>query len=341
VLNTTERSESGISDFWEKTLRTSVRIASGYAGSYSMTRTIGRALSWGPLKKDLLMLVPLTNSLEMVEDGDLELSWSVPAVEARWAMEGRGPGHSRPLPRLRAIARFPQDDSFMVAVAPWSKVQSLEQIAEERFPARVAVRRNPGGGYGWFENQIFSRYGFTLEDLVAWGGRHWTVRVEWGAVAREVDARDVDLVVGEARTQKIWNYLAARGFRFLGLRREVVDALVREVGMEENLVPCGFLPGIDAPLLTIDESDFVLVARDDADADLIYELARIVDQNRKKIEEGAVVIEYAYTQPLPVQEMVLQSPLTGPLADIWRTPIPLHTAAQRYYRERGLLTTNS
>ena len=36
--------------FWEETLSTAVKVASGYAGSYSMTRMIGRQLSAGPLR---------------------------------------------------------------------------------------------------------------------------------------------------------------------------------------------------------------------------------------------------------------------------------------------------
>jgi TRAP-type uncharacterized transport system substrate-binding protein len=323
--------------FWEETLSTAVKVASGYAGSYSMTRVIGRQLSEGPLRRRVVMVVPATGRLQHVADGSIDLGWSIPAIEAKWAMEGRGPGYTTPLPNLRAVARFPQNDRFMAAAAPWSGITRLAQIAEAKRPLRIAVRVNPGEGYGWFENKIFARYGFSLDDVVAWGGRHWSVGTHVSSIQREVEARAVDLVVGEASTQPIWAYLAANGFRFLSLDQQVVDALVREEGMEPNIVPAGFLPGISEPLLSIDESDFVLVVRDSAEDQLIYEIARIIDENRRRIEEGAVMVEYNYTKPLPIPELTLRSPLTGPISEFWRTPIPLHPAAERYYREKGYL----
>jgi TRAP-type uncharacterized transport system substrate-binding protein len=48
-------------------------------------------------------------------------------------------------------------------------------------------------------------------------------------------------------------------------------------------------------------------------------------------------VEYAYTKPLPIPELTLRSPLTGPIREFWRAEIPLHPAAERYYRERGHL----
>lgn len=108
-------------------------------------------------------------------------------------------------------------------------------------------------------------------------------------------------------------------------------------GYERNITPAGFLPGIAQPLLSVDESDFLLMTREEMDDEVIYAVAKIIDQNRRRIEEGAVVVQYVYNRPIPIPELVTRSPLTGPLSEFWKTGVPLHRAAERYYREAGYI----
>lgn len=320
----------------------SIKIGSGYSGSYSMTRTICRILSEKVLGKPITMIVPGPNRLDWVAEGALDLCWVVPRISARWAWEGVGPWRGGALKNLRAIARFPQDDRQMIALAPYAPFQSLEEVARSRPPLRVAIRVNPpvGGerteGWAHAPRAILRQYGITLEEIERWGGRYWPVTTDFTAVDEEVKRKEVDLVIGEASTQPIWKRLAGYGFRFLALSEEAMAGLERE-GFERNITPAGFLPGIDRPLLSVDESDFLLLTREEADDGLVHAVTRVIDQNRRRIEEGAVSVQYMYNQPLPVPQLVLRSPLTGPISEQWRTGIPLHAAAERYYREAGYL----
>ncbi len=45
-------------------------------------------------------------------------------------------------------------------------------------------------------------------------------------------------------------------------------------------------------------------------------MAKIIDQHRRRIEEGAVVVQYVYARPVPIPDLVTRS--------------PLHRAAERY-----------
>ncbi len=267
------------------------------------------------------------------------MGWAVPRVIARWAYEGRGPWSGKPLKNLRAIARVPQDDRQMIALAPYAKLESLEQIAREKRPVRVAVRENPRFGpgaedWGRVANAIFRQYGFSLKDIESWGGKCWAVPTDFTAVDEEIKKKEVDVVIGEASTQPIWKNVAGHGFRFLPLSESAMAGLEKE-GYERNITPAGFLPGIAQPLLAVDESDFLLMTREETDEELIYAVAKIIDQNRRRIEEGAVVVQFMYNRPIPIPELVTRSPLTGPLSEHWRTGVPLHRAAERYYREAG------
>jgi TRAP-type uncharacterized transport system substrate-binding protein len=187
------------------------------------------------------------------------------------------------------------------------------------------------------ENVIFRQYGYSLADVEAWGGRSWHVGVGLTALDEEIRTRDVDLVIGHASTDGVWQSVAANGFRFIGLEEHVMAGLERE-GYSRNIIPAGFLPGIQEPLLTIDLSDNLLVARAEVDDGIIYAVAKSIDRNRKRIEEASVSVSYTYSQPLPLPFLTYSSTLTQAITKQWETKIPLHAGAARYYRDAGYLT---
>ncbi len=320
----------------------SVKIGSGYAGSYSMTRSFGRVLSESVLGTAITLVVPGSNRLNWISEGALDLGWVVPKVKGKWAYEGIGSFKARPLRNLRAVARFPQDDRQMIALAPYSGLETLEQIAREKRPVRVAVRANPNVGaepegiWGHVENAILRQHGFSMADVNSWGGKSWSVSPDFIAVEEEIRKQEVDLVIGEASTQPIWKNVAAHGFRFLSLSEAAMKGLESE-GFERTITPAGFLPGIERPLIAVDESDFLLMTRQEQDEELIYTIAKTIDQNRRRIEEGAVTVQFQYSQPLPIPQLIQRSPLTGPVIDQWKTGVPLHSGAERYYKEAGYL----
>lgn len=323
--------------YWGDTLSRGLKVASGTSGSYSMTRILSQELARSPLRRPVVVVLLGGSRLELLAQREVDLAWCIPAVGAKWAFEGRG-SYSRPLANLRAVARFPQDDRLMISVAPWCDVGSLREVAERQPALRVAVLGQEWEpDYCMFENAVFARYGYSTSDLEKWGGRYWAIMPRGDELDAEIASRSVDLVIGEASTQPLWATLAKHGFRFLGLDRQVVDALVAEEHMRPNTIPADFLPGIPEPLLSLDESDFLLVTHADLDGDLVRTLVSFVDKSRTRLEEGTVRVEYAYTKPLPVPELTLRSPLTGPITEFWRAEIPLHAAAEQYYREQGYL----
>ena len=109
-------------------------------------------------------------------------------------------------------------------------------------------------------------------------------------------------------------------------------------GYSRNIIPAGFLPAIQEPLLTIDLSDNLLVTRAEVDDGIIYTIAKSIDRNRKRIEEASVTMSYTYNQLLPVPFLTYSSTLTQAITRQWDTNIPLHPGAARYYREAGHLT---
>ncbi len=308
-----------------------VKIGVGWAGSYRMTQVFARAVEGAA---PVAIIAPALNRLDWVCGGELDLGWVFPAVRAKWAHEGKRSWAGKPLTNLRSVARFPRIDRQLYALAPWCPVKDLGQIGREKRAVRLGLRSDELFEH---ENAILRQYGYSLADIEAWGGRWWHVGVGLTALDEEIKSRDVDLVIGHASTEGVWQTVAAHGFRFIGLDEHVTAGLEQE-GYSRNIIPVGFLPCIQEPLLTIDLSDNLLITRAEVDDSIIYTIAKSIDRNRKRIEEASVSVSYTYNQLLPLPFITYSSTLTQAITKQWETKIPLHPGAQRYYREAGHLT---
>jgi TRAP-type uncharacterized transport system substrate-binding protein len=303
-----------------------------------MSASFCQLLSEKVLKRPVTMVSPAPNRLELVTEGVLDLCWAVPSISAEWAYTGRGGWKAEPLSNLRAIARFPQDDRQLIAVAPYSVCQTLEQVAEKKPPLRLGIRINVYVGeasareWAYAVKAILREYGFSLDDLETWGGKYWPVAKDSSALEEKIQQSEVDFVIGDASTQPIWKSLRGHGFKFLSLSETVMATLEKD-GFERNIIPAGFLPGITTPLLAVDESDFLLLTSTHADHELVYAVTKTIDENRSRIEASAVAVQQA-TEPAS-STVTLRSSLTGPIQDQWKTRVPLHQAAACYYREMG------
>jgi len=280
------------------------------------------------------IIAPALNRLDWVCSGELDLGWVFPAIRARWAHEGKRSWIGKPLTNLRSVARFPRMDRQLFALAPWCPVKDLRQIGREKRAVRLGVRSDELYEH---ENAILREYGYSLADIEAWGGRWWHVSVGLNALDEQIRSRDVDVVIGHASTEGVWKTLAANGFRFIGLEEDVAARLENE-GYSRSIIPAGFLPCIQEPLLTIDLSDNLLITRAEVDEDIIYTITKSIDRNRKRIEEASVTVSYTYSQLLPLPFLTYSSTLTQAITKQWETRIPLHPGAARYYREAGHLT---
>jgi len=308
-----------------------VKIGVGWAGSYRMTQAFARVIEGAA---PVAIIAPALNRLDWVCGGELDLGWVFPAVRASWAYEGKGNWAGKPLTNLRSVARFPRIDRQLFALAPWSPVKDLRQIGQEKCAVRLGLRSDELYEH---EKAILRQYGYSLADIEAWGGRWWHVGVGLTALDEEIRKRDVDVVIGHASTEGVWQTVAANGFQFIGLEERVMAGLERE-GYSRNIIPLGFLPCIQEPLLTIDLSDNLLITRAEVDDSIIYTIAKSIDRNRKRIEEASVSVSYTYNQLLPLPFLTYSSTLTQAITNQWETKIPLHPGAARYYREAGHLT---
>ena len=294
----------------------SARIGVGWAGSYVMTRAFAR---WLPGEPSVGLVADMTNRLDLLAAGELDLTWAFPMARVEWAYQGHrpwpnSPWSGEPLSNLRLVARIPRADCELIAIAPWSPVKNLAEIAQNK-QVRICMRSDDLYEY---ESAIFQQYGYTLEDIERGGGRIWHIAVNAYEIEKDVADKTVDVMIGHAAYTAPWRVVANAGFRFVPLDENIVAALER-VGFTRHIVQPEAQPGVTEPVLTLELADQPILSRAEVSDDVIYEIAKSIDLHKKAMTDAA-------------------QGQTNEITRQWETKIvPLHPGAERYYREAGYL----
>jgi hypothetical protein len=106
--------------------------------------------------------------IEQVARGEVQVAIINPAGPLALALRGRGP-FTKPI-AVRAITVIPSFDQLAFAVTEASGLKSLTDIRERRFPLRVSLRGQMDHSVHLIVNEVLSAAGFSLADVVSWGG---------------------------------------------------------------------------------------------------------------------------------------------------------------------------
>jgi len=236
-----------------------------------------------------------------------------------WAYQGHKPWPNSPwsgpgLTNLRLVSRVTRHDCEMVAFAPWSPVQSLAEIAQNK-QVRICLRTDEL--YEW-ESAIFQQYGYTLDDIVAGGGKHWHIAPNAWEIEKDIADKTVDLIIGHAAYTAPYRMVGEAGFQYVSLEEPVLQAL-EKLGFTRLVVKPGDYPYVKEPINTVELNDQVIVCRADVSDDVIYEITKSIDGHKKGMTDAA-------------------GGQVDPIENQWETKVvPLHPGAERYYREAGYI----
>jgi TRAP-type uncharacterized transport system substrate-binding protein len=227
--------------------------------------------------------------------------------------------YRRPLP-VRGITVLPQRDVVVLAVTADTGLAYLEEVAERRYPLRISLRgAEPGHSIHLALSDILAAAGCPLHAIESWGGQvHYDPGLSrLGGVA----AGERDAIFEEAFP--VWAEPALEaGMRFLSLRDETLDRLVR-LGYRRATVTPDEYPALTEPLRTIDFSGWPLFCHAEASDELVERFCAGIEDRKERIPwEGP--------GPLPLERMCGNHP-EAPL------DVPLHPAAERFWRAQGYL----
>jgi hypothetical protein len=245
-----------------------------------------------------------------------------PSATLTLAYRGTGPFEA-PLP-LRTIAVIPSRDLYVFAVNPRTGLRSFAEIAGKRPPLRIGVRGDRDHSLHFILDDIMQANGFTRADVAAWGG-------EFRYEGRNPDPASAQFrALVDGSLDAIWDegadtWLGAAldaGMTIISLAEPAVVQL-EALGYRRAVIPQSRYPRLPHEILTVDFSGwplFVHAELPDADVTQICAaLAACVDR-----------IPWQEDGPLSLARMC-RNAADAPY------DVPLHPAAERAWRERGLL----
>jgi TRAP-type uncharacterized transport system substrate-binding protein len=260
-----------------------------------------------------------------VGEGKVSLAWVNPSVLLTMAYRGKGPFRKR-LP-LRAVAVFPSYDVMGFAVHESTGIISLAQIKKERIPLKLSTRLVTQNALRenstmFTVDAVMRAAGFTFAQLRNWGGKiHVASRPSDPARRESIERHAVDAVFDEGI--KSWARTALEnGFRFLPVEGAVLKRMVA-MGYRATVMPKSRFDGMTKDVTTLDFSGWPMIVRADMPDATAYAICEAIEKRRQAIPTDNY-------KPLDMAQLC---------ANDEEAPydVPLHKAAQRFYRERGYL----
>jgi TRAP-type uncharacterized transport system substrate-binding protein len=172
-------------------------------------------------------------------------------------------------------------------------------------------------------DHVFKAAGFSLDDLVSWGG---TVRYDAGMAygTNRIGAMqrgEIDAIFDEGATA--WGNMALElGMTFLSLDETILQRL-EAVGLRRGVMERRHYPKLVADVPTLDFGGWPIYTHRDTPDSLVADFCAALEASKDHIP-------WAKDEPLPIAQMVRDTP-EGHLE------VPLHPAAERYWREHGYL----
>ncbi len=260
--------------------------------------------------------------IDEVASGKIQVAIMNPVEPLTLAYRGTGP-FNKPLP-LRIVTVIPSEDQIAFAVSERTGLTSLEEIHKRRFPLRVSVRKFQSHSTHFFIKYTLAAAGFSLDDMTSWGGevRYDASSSQGQERLNALERGEIDAVFDEGINR--WAYKALdHGIRPLPLGGPLLKKL-EDLGFRRGVIRKTDYPRLAADVVSLDFSGWAVFTHANVSDDLITSFCRALEARRDRIPwqgEG----------PLPLDRMcrdTLETPLD----------IPLHPAAERFWRERGYLT---
>lgn len=263
------------------------------------------------------------NAVGAITRGEADIAICNPGGVLGMALHGAGP-FTQPVP-VRAILVMAQFDQLGFAVAPRTGLTSIGDIRDRRFPLKVSLRGQRDHSVHLITDQVFRAYGFSLDDLTAWGGE---VRYNEGLPMSPgrldaVESGEIDAVFDEGMPAYA-NQALALGMRFLAVDEPQLQALeaqgLRRVAITQEEFPR--LP--EEEVWTVDFSGWPVFTLESAADEMVTAFCAALEARKDRIPW------YYGEGPLRIDRMV-QDTREAPMV------IPLHPAAERFWREHGYL----
>jgi TRAP-type uncharacterized transport system substrate-binding protein len=235
------------------------------------------------------------------------------------ARRGAGP-FKEPLP-VCALYVISQEDQLAFCVTDKTGLRSVKDIKDRQYPLRVSLRGQSDHSVHLLVNIVLEQLGFSLGDIVRWGGR---ISYDEGIPPYRlpaVERGEIDAIFDEGiPTFADWAFNL--GMRFLPVEGDALERL-ETMGIPRAVISRQEYPRLEADVPTINFSGWP-----------VFCLASLPDQAARAfcaaLEQRHTLIPGWEQDHIDVAEGV-QNTSAAPLT------VPFHPAAEAYWRERGYI----
>jgi TRAP-type uncharacterized transport system substrate-binding protein len=253
---------------------------------------------------------------------EADLAMINPAAVLAVALRGQSI-FKEPMP-LRAVAVIPSWDAFVFAVRPETGLSRFEDIAARKPKLRILMRSAADHSLHHMFDDVAAAAGFSRHDIARWGGEvRKTGSVPWPHTEtfKALVNGEVDAIFDEAAHSWVPQALDA-GITILPLAEATVVKL-EAMGYRRAVLPKAVYPKLPRDVLSLDFSGWTVFVHAEADDALVTAVCAGLEARKARIP---------WEEPgdLPVERMAreaLDTPQT----------VPLHPAAERFWRGRGYL----
>jgi TRAP-type uncharacterized transport system substrate-binding protein len=273
-------------------------------------------------KPATLSAVSSAEGIFAVASREADLAMINPAAVLAVALRGQGI-FKEPMP-LRAIAVIPSPDQFVFAVRPETGLARFEDIPARKPKLRILMRAALDHSLHHMFDDVAAAAGFSRDDIVQWGGevrKAGTVPWPHTATFKALLSGEVDAIFDEAASSWVPQALDA-GITILPLAEATV-AKLEATGYRRAVLPKTSYPKLPHDVLSLDFSGWTVFVHADADDALVTQICAGLDARKARIpweEPGDLPVERMAREALDTPQMV-----------------PLHPAAERYWKSRGYL----
>ncbi len=298
---------------WEIGLNVAGNPKTPYGGDRDVCITIGNGS--GEAFRPALRMATGSPILALdVARGGIEAAMVNPSAFLTQAARGVGL-FKQPLP-LKLLAMYPSYDRFVFMVHPKTGIKSLKDIRDRKYPLHVSIKEDVTHSTRVFIDQALGYYGFSLADIVSWGGK-LNVTGAPNDIRRmtPLATGELDAIFDEGLT--VWLKDAVQhNLEFIELAADHCEFLAT-LGWRRVLLPKGTWAS-PRDHWCIDYSGWPLYGREDLPEHIAYEIARAVAAREPQIvwepEYGGIAEVFTETPSSPMD-------------------VPLHPGAARYWRE--------
>jgi TRAP-type uncharacterized transport system substrate-binding protein len=297
-------------------------------GSVNLTRTCGWLAHYvfehtpNELRSVIYTGRGMGDGLRALGAGIVDVAVITPASFAPLALSGLGPFAGHPIANLRAIAVMPHHDAMIAVARKDLGFSKLADAAAYDGPLRVSIGTVDSDGFmGLAGRMLLDAAGVDLDRIIANGGSVTHHEQPFDSI-HDLRLGRADIMISEAIMTPDWIQLAKDAdVVFLEPTSGEQQAIRDTYGVGTVVVPAGYFPGHDDPLVALDYAGWLIVTTTELPDDIARLLARAVIEDSETLAR-----QYRH---LPSERSPLAYPIDHRVAR--QTSIPLHPAAEAEY----------